>query len=102
MALGEQIEAGPDLPEVELRDDDRFTGYEVEENGSNFTAFLMGGVVVAGGLLAFLYYDSDNLGTRANSGLSTTASIGRIESPAGSPVPSIRLLQPSAGQETTR
>ena len=59
----------------------------------------MGGVVVAGGLLAFLYYDTDNLNSRANGGIATTAVGGRLESPAGSTVPSIRLLPPANGQE---
>ncbi|MDB5558241.1 MAG: hypothetical protein JWQ36_1175 [Enterovirga sp.] len=74
-------------PEFELRDDDRFTGYEVEREPSHFGAFLMGGMVVAGGLLAFLYYDTDNLNGRMNGDL-TTGSITRTDVPA---VPSLKL-----------
>lgn len=102
MALAHDMNAAPAAPDLEMRDEDRFTGYETEGDGSNFAAFLMGGVVVAGGLLAFLYYDTDNLNSRAHSGLSTTATVGRIESPAGAPVPSIRVLPPSNGDETPR
>lgn len=58
---------------------------------SNFAAFLLGGVVIAGGMLAFLYYDSDNVGR----GDITTGSIGRTELQAAPPVPSIQVpMQP--------
>jgi hypothetical protein len=49
----------------------------------------MGGVVVAGGLLAFLYYDTYNLNGRANSDLTSPGAIGRSDVPA--PLPSLRL-----------
>ncbi|NNM73317.1 hypothetical protein [Enterovirga aerilata] len=75
-------------PELELRDDDRFTGYEAEPERSHFGAFLMGGMVVAGGLLAFLYYDTDNLNGRASSDL-MTGGISRTEAPPS--LPSLRL-----------
>ncbi len=48
---------------------------------SNFVAFLLGGVVIAGGLLAFLYYDSDNMSTRDI----TTGSIVSLERSAPAP-----------------
>jgi hypothetical protein len=75
---------GDTTPDIELRDEDRFDSgfHEPESARSNFTAFLMGGVVVSGGLLAFLYYDTDNLNGRGNSDLLTTGSLGRIEAPA--------------------
>ena len=56
-------------------DDDSDTGR------SNFVAFLLGGVVIAGGLLAFLYYDSDNMSTRDI----TTGSIVSLEQSAPAP-----------------
>lgn len=56
-------------------DDDSDTGR------SNFVAFLLGGVVIAGGLLAFLYYDSDNMSTRDI----TTGSIVSLERSAPAP-----------------
>ena len=48
------------LPLPEVSDRDRFAFTE-RDTRSHFTAFLMGGVVVASGLLAFLYYDSNGL-----------------------------------------
>lgn len=74
--------------EFELRDDDRFTGYDAEDGRSHIGAFLMGGLVVAGGLLAFLYYDGENPNGRGNTEL-TTGSISRSDAPAA--VPSLRL-----------
>lgn len=53
--------------------------YDRDTGRSNFVAFLLGGVVIAGGLLAFLYYDSDNLASRD---VPTTGSIGRMETAA--------------------
>lgn len=49
---------------------------------SNFAAFLLGGVVVAGGLLAFLYYDSDGLAGRD---LLTTGSLSDVQKPGAPP-----------------
>ena len=59
--------------------------YDDDAGRSNFSAFLLGGMVIAGGLLGFLYYDTDNLSQR--DGL-TTGSIGQISAPA--PVPVLR------------
>lgn len=52
---------------------------------SNFVAFLLGGVVIAGGLLGFLYFDSNNL---TGADISTTGSLGRYEVPATLPATS--------------
>ena len=59
--------------------------YEKDTGRSNFVAFLLGGVVVAGGMLAFLYYDSDGYAGRE---VLTTGSIGQIEQPRIKIVPS--------------
>ena len=48
--------------------------YDEDAGRSNFAAFLLGGIVIAGGLLAFLYYDTANLSR--DDGL-TTGSITR-------------------------
>jgi hypothetical protein len=87
MALDRRDNLGSTGSRDELNQDDRFTGYEPDRERSHFGAFLMGGLVVTGGLLAFLYYDTDNLNRRANSDL-TTGSIIRGDVPA--PVPSLR------------
>lgn len=54
---------------------------ETDDGRSNFVAFLLGGVVIAGGLLAFLYYDSDTMSTRDI----TTGSIAPLERSAQAP-----------------
>jgi hypothetical protein len=52
--------------------------HDREEGGrSSFLAFLVGGLVIAVGLLAFLFYDG---GARD---VTTTGSIGAVERPAG-------------------
>ena len=88
-------------PGFQVRDDDRFDSglYEPESTRSNFTAFLLGGVVVSGGLLAFLYYDTDNLNGRANQDFLTTGSLGRIEAPA---VPTLRTPPPPPAETQQR
>jgi hypothetical protein len=53
--------------------------YERDAGASNFMAFLIGGLVIAVGLLAFLFYDGGN--TRD---VTTTGSVPRIERPADS------------------
>ena len=85
MALDSRKEDGDSLHEVRIGEGSRFAHdfYERDTGRSNFTAFLLGGVVVAGGLLGFLYYDTDNLSQR--DGL-TTGSIGQVESPASVPM----------------
>jgi hypothetical protein len=47
--------------------------------GSNFLAFLIGGLVIAIGLLAFLFYDGSTTGRDVNTTSSTTP---RLEAPA--------------------
>lgn len=48
-------------------------------SGINLTAFLIGGVVIALGLLGFLFYDGANTGREVNTTGSTTP---RVEGPA--------------------
>lgn len=76
----EQIRPGPS---TQFDVSDRtLDGYEEADTGrSNFVAFLLGGVVIAGGLLAFLYYDSDTMSTRDI----TTGSIVPLERSAPAP-----------------
>ena len=88
MALERNDNLGSTHSDFDLRDDDRFSGYEPEHERSHFGAFLMGGMVVAGGLLAFLYYDTDNLNGRTYNEL-TTGSISQSGAPAA--LPSLRL-----------
>jgi hypothetical protein len=88
MALNSRDNLGNTGSDFELRDDDRFAGYEAGRERSHLGAFLMGGVVVAGGLLAFLYYDTDNLNERPINDL-TTGSISRSDAPPT--LPSLRL-----------
>lgn len=87
MAIDTQNNLGGTSPQVEFRDDDRSTGYDAEDDRSHVGAFLMGGLVVAGGLLAFLYYDGENPNGRGTNEL-TTGSISRSDAPA---VPNLRL-----------
>jgi hypothetical protein len=59
--------------------------YDRDTGGSNFLAFLIGGLVIAVGLLAFLFYDGGSTtGRDVNTTSSTTP---RIEAPA-TPAPS--------------
>lgn len=59
-----------------------FDDFDDADTGrSNVVAFLLGGVVIAGGLLAFLYYDSDTMSTRDI----TTGSIISLERSAPAP-----------------
>jgi hypothetical protein len=53
--------------------------YDRDGGASNFMAFLIGGLVIAVGLLAFLFYDGGN--TRDVT--TTSSTIPRIERPAG-------------------
>jgi hypothetical protein len=59
---------------------DRDTTYARDTGGSNFWAFLIGGLVIAIGLLAFLFYDGGSTtGRDVNTTSSTTP---RVEAPA--------------------
>jgi hypothetical protein len=53
--------------------------YDRDTGGSNFLAFLIGGLVIAVGLLAFLFYDGGNSRDVTVTGSTTP----RIERPAG-------------------
>src|SRR3954452_16415903 len=55
--------------------------YDRDTGGSNFLAFLIGGLVIAVGLLAFLFYDGGNSRDVTTTG-STTPPIERPASPA--------------------
>lgn len=83
--------SGDDLVDGSDRIED---GYDRETGRSDFVAFLLGGVVIAGGLLGFLYYDGDS----SRRDVLTTGSISQMEAPAL--VPSITVLprQGSDGQ----
>lgn len=84
MALVSHQGAAQDPHKIIARDEDRFfTEADPHDTGrSNFAAFLLGGVVIAGGMLAFLYYDTDNVGRGSDI---TTGSLGRIETQAAPP-----------------
>jgi hypothetical protein len=74
--------------------------YADEPVRKNVGAFLLGGVVVAGGLLAFLYYDTNNLND--TEGPLTTGSLERLElSQPASPPTSVRPQQ-QPGTNTPR
>ena len=56
------------------------TDYNRDAGGSNFLAFLIGGLVIAIGLLAFLFYDG---GSTSGRDVNTTGSTTpRLEAPA--------------------
>lgn len=99
MALERNSKLGGDSAGV--RDEDRFAGYDADSERSHFGAFLMGGFVVTAGLLAFLYYDTDNLNAQGNRDLLTTGSISRLEAPATPAAPSVRVSPPAA-EDTSR
>ena len=68
-----------------------------DTGGSNFLAFLIGGLVIAVGLLAFLFYDGGNSRDVTTTG-STTPRIERPASPAApmAPAPAPAAPVPSA------
>jgi hypothetical protein len=62
------------------------TAYDSDRGGSNFWAFLIGGLVIAIGLMAFLFYDGGSTtGRDVNTTSSTTP---RLEAPATPSSPS--------------
>lgn len=85
MALERETRLGDPTVSATSRSGDKIVDdYRERDAGrSNFAAFLLGGVVIAGGLLAFLYYDTNSLQPRDTL---TTGSILQIPS-ASSPVP---------------
>lgn len=95
MALSSARPSDRIADKITARDQDRFDRDDMAPDAgrSNFAAFLLGGVVVAGGMLAFLYYDSDDLGRGREI---TTGSLGRIETRAMPPAPNVLVPpQPS-------
>jgi hypothetical protein len=94
MALDNEVRLGNSAKDGRSNDDVRILDdfYADEPARKNFGAFLLGGVVVAGGLLAFLYYDTNNLNEM--DGPLTTGSLGRLElSQPASPPTSVRPQQ---------
>ena len=91
MALTHAARRDP-LPEIVVRDEDRFVSPYDDEPRSHVAAFLMGGVVVAGSLLAFLYIDSDTPNHQPNRDLLTTGSIVRPDT--SGVVPAIGVAPP--------
>jgi hypothetical protein len=74
------------------------TTYDRDRGGSNFWAFLIGGLVIALGLLAFLFYDG---GSTTGRDVNTTSSTRpRVESPASPTSPS--TTSPSAPAAPSR
>jgi hypothetical protein len=69
---------------------DRDTFDADRRGGSNFWAFLIGGVVIALGLMAFLFYDGGSTRDVTTTGSTTTP---RVETPAS---PSAPTPAPSA------
>ena len=64
--------------------------YDQDSGGSNFLAFLIGGLVIAVGLMAFLFYDGGDMSGRD---VTTTGSIPRLERLV-TPIPPV--TQPTA------
>ena len=65
---------------------DRDGAYDRDGGGSNFLAFLIGGVIIAIGLLAFLFYDGGS-GRDVSTTSSTTPRIEAPASPGSSSTP---------------
>lgn len=65
--------------------------YDRDTGGSNFLAFLIGGLVIAVGLLAFLFYD----GGSTRDVTTTSSTTPRIERPAAPIRDSIAPAAPS-------
>lgn len=97
MALDRRTERAS---EFQLRDDDvpLDNAYADDGDRSNMAAMMLGGLVVAGGLLAFLYYDDANFSGRDDL---TTGSLGRIEMPAPAGSPNI-ITSPRPAAQATR
>ncbi len=63
-----------------------------ERSGSNFWAFLIGGLVIALGLMAFLFYDGGSTSDVTTTGSTTP----RVESPASPARPATPPATPSS------
>jgi hypothetical protein len=68
-------------------------GYDRGTGSSNFLAYLIGGLVIALGLLAFLFYDGGGMGRDVTTTGSTTPRVTAPASPSG---PSATPATPSA------
>lgn len=75
--------------------------YENETGRSNFVAFLMGGVVIAGGMLAFLFYDGSSSVSDPRDNM-TTGSLVRMDGATPQKAPNIsltpRAIEPQTGR----
>ncbi len=82
-----------------IADDDRPGEYvyDTDDGRSNFVAFLLGGVVITGGLLTFLYYDTSSLQANGSRG----AMLAGMEQPA-SFAPARSVVAPSPDVRVTR
>ena len=98
MALHQPDHQSSTRSDFELHDADRFAGYDAQPERSHFGAFLMGGVVVAGGLLAFLYYDTDNLNGRPYNEFAT-GSVSRMDAPVTLPTVKLSPANPDAAEK---
>lgn len=95
MALPPDRTPPPARDAIIARDEDRIVREDMAPDAgrSNVAAFLLGGMVVAGGMLAFLYYDSGDVGRGRDI---TTGSLGRIETRPMPPAPNVLIPpQPS-------
>jgi hypothetical protein len=72
--------------------------YDRDTGGSNFLAFLIGGLVIAIGLLAFLFYDGGNTSRDVSTTGSTTPRIEAPTSPNAPSAPSAPSARPSPAQ----
>jgi hypothetical protein len=70
--------------------------YDRDSGGSNFLAFLIGGLVIAVGLLAFLFYDGGNRDVNTTSSTTT-----QTERPAGTTGSTGTTAAPPAGAGST-
>lgn len=101
MALTREIRRPDDrqiIPPVTSGERIAYDGADRDAGRSNFAAFLLGGVVIAGGMLGFLYYDTDNLSRDdglAAAGIMQPAPRENTQSP-----PALRIpVQPQATEK---
>ena len=71
--------------------------YDRDKGGSNFLAFLIGGLVIAVGLLAFLFYDGGN-SRDVNTTGSTAPGVERPATPAPTPATPATPTRPANPQ----
>jgi hypothetical protein len=82
MDVNRDLNRDPDMPIRDPGLDNRETMADRDSGGSNFLAFLIGGLVIAVGLLAFLFYDGGGSRDVSTTG-STTPQIERPAAPTG-------------------